>query len=217
MLLALNLSSSSVVPLAVAIVAAGASVAAALVSVWNASQSRRSQAELEQIRILEARVASLKTDVYRPMVNALNDALAPDSATQSVGARGAKPKRSTSDHLAATTHEFAAWLAIVGSDDAVRTFHNFLQSAFHDAPPAILLRMYAEFVLAARRDMGDQNTAVGVADVLGMRITDLYDDPDLRSLHIGTLQDLADDLEWKIPWTASSTDSTLPARPEPHN
>ncbi len=51
--------------------------------------------------------------------------------------------------------EFASWISIFGSDDAVKSFHNFMQGAFHAAPAPITLRLYADFVLAARRDMGD--------------------------------------------------------------
>lgn len=46
---------------------------------------------------------------------------------------------------------FSAWIGIVGSDEAVRAWSSLIQSTFHDAPPVVMLRLYADFQLAARR------------------------------------------------------------------
>jgi hypothetical protein len=71
--------------------------------------------------------------------------------------------------------KFTAWLQVYGSDNAVRSFHKFMQASYHNAPPAVLLRLYSEVVMAIRRDLGEPNTEVTLVDLLGMRITDIYE------------------------------------------
>lgn len=59
-----------------------------------------------------------------------------------------------------------------GVDDAVARYEHFMQSTYKDAPAPVLLRLYADFVLAARKDMGDPETQLTVEHILGMKIKD---------------------------------------------
>lgn len=194
------------IPLVVAVLAASASIVAALLARRSAVETRHSQLELERLKLVEARVSAVKTEIYRPMVEALNDLFSGDEETTT-----AEPKKQSSAQRRPTrkptiteiTRQFAGWLTIIGSDDSVRAFHNLMQAAFHDAPGEIYLRLYADFLLAARRDMGDPATTIEPIDVLGVRITDIYDDPELRVVGTGTLQEVADRNDWRIPWVSS--------------
>lgn len=79
-----------------------------------------------------------------------------------------------------------------------------MQASYSGAPPQILLRLYADFVVAARRDMGDPDTKIGVEEVLGIRITDFYSDPDMRKTLEPRFEDVASAFGWQMPWTASA-------------
>lgn len=193
----------------VAVLAAVTSIVSAVIAHKNASRSRESQLTIERQKILEARLSTVKADVYRPMINALNDALGGSKAqpAQLPGNKG--QRRPSQPDFTETTRVFSGWLSIVGSDDAVRVWRNFMQAAYSGAPPQILLRLYAEFVVAARRDMGDTDTKIGVEEVLGIRITDLYADAEMRKLLGPRLEDVAFAFGWQMPWTAP------PPEPDP--
>ncbi|PJN03755.1 hypothetical protein CG740_04930 [Streptomyces sp. CB01201] len=103
------------------------------------------------------------------------------------------------DELRASISEFATWVSIYGSDGAVKAFHDFMQAAYADPPPAILMRLYADFVIAARRDMGYPDTAIDQKHFLGMRINDLYQHPMLRSVD-KPFDELCREQGWNPPW-----------------
>lgn len=164
--------------------------------------------EIERLKILEARVSAVKTDVYRPMIDALNEVLGGQKVhleqSSSKGQRRAAPRAD----LAETTRVFAGWLSIIGSDEAVRAFRNLMQAAYSGAPGQIFLRLYAEFVVAARRDMGDPDTRIGIEEVLGIRITDLYSDADMRKILQGSIADVASAFAWTVPWNTAPPNAT---------
>jgi hypothetical protein len=70
---------------------------------------------------------------------------------------------------------FSTWIGIYGSDGAVRAFHNFMQAAYHALPSAVLLRLYGNFLMEARKDMGYPDTVVHREHILGIKINDIYD------------------------------------------
>jgi hypothetical protein len=96
--------------------------------------------------------------------------------------------------------DFGAWVGIVGSDDAVRAFHNMMQGAFHNAPAQVTLRLYAEFLLAARRDMGDNLSTLTGAELLGIRVNDLYDTPENLDMARMSFDELCAKHGWNPPW-----------------
>jgi hypothetical protein len=96
--------------------------------------------------------------------------------------------------------EFSTWIIIFGSDEAVRAFHDFMQASYHSPPPVILMKLYADFVIAARRDMGYPETEVNQKHFLGMRISDIYDADLLKDVH-KSLSDLCREIGWVPPWS----------------
>lgn len=170
--------------------AALAAMAAIVAAVLSAKAANRSKlAELESVRIagLENRLAERKYDTYEPMIELLRRML-----------EGRND--GFDDEDLQSLHRFAAWITVFGGDEAVIAYHNFMQATFHDPPPEVLLRLYAEFVLAARRDLADSESGTTVAQVLGIRIKDLYDERKYLEMASLSLAELAAKHGWAIPW-----------------
>lgn len=128
--------------------------------------------------------------MYQPVINFLGGMLDPEVAA-SMSPEEVKTKLG----------DFARWVVIVGSDDSVRAFRNLMQGTFNSAPPVLLLRLFADFQLAARRDMGDPETEITPVDVLGMRINDLYSDGgDLYTVLSLPFDEACAAVGWLIPW-----------------
>lgn len=151
------------VAVTVASIPAVAAICAAALAARSASRARAAEREAERLRLLEQRLALRKHEVYQPIINFLGGMLDPELAASM-----------SQEEVKTKLGDFARWVVIVGSDDSVRAFRNLMQGTFHAAPPALLLRLFADFQLAARRDMGDAETEITPVDVLGMRINDLY-------------------------------------------
>jgi len=177
------------VPLAVSVVSAAAALIAAAIAARSAGRARGAEQETERLRRLDARVAERKYDVYKPMLELLRDMLDPKKA-----------KDLDADETQASITDFSLWVGIFGSDDAVTAFRNFMQAAYHNAPHQIHLRLYAEFALASRRDMGDPDTAIDAVALLGIRIKDLHDTEDWERVATSELDDLFEEHGWKAPW-----------------
>ena len=189
--------SSWLVPLiAAATVPAIASVVAAVESARSARASRAAELDAQRIQSLEERLAERKYGVYKPMIETLRSILDSKGADLSADAQQAHITRLS---------EFAAWISIFGSDEAVRVVHNFMQAAFCEAPPTILLRIYADFVIAARHDMGDVQSTVTPLDILGLRITDLYSS-NLSVAASLPFAELCERESWVPPWRDHRTD-----------
>ena len=153
-------------PVMASIVAAVGSVAAAVVAARSAGRTRDAQLQAEHALELEKRLAASKAEVYEPMVELFRGML--DAAKN--------PKQQTNERkLIETLSKFTAWTQVYGSDDVLREFHKLMQAAFHDAPAEVFMRLYAQFVLAVRRDLGDPRTEVTLTELLGMRISDVYE------------------------------------------
>lgn len=174
------------ITLTVAAIPAIAAIVAAIIAARSARVAKKSENEAQRLRELESRISEKKYDTYKPMINTLKDML----------------DRRTVDEEAFRSHisEFATWVAIFGSDEAVESFHNFMQASFNPpTPPIIFMRLYADFVLAARRDMGYPDTRNTRKQILGSRITDVHTHP--LFAHIDKpLPDLCRDTEWAPPW-----------------
>jgi len=95
--------------------------------------------------------------------------------------------------------DFSTWIGIYGSDEAVRAFHDWMQAIYSSAPVAILLRLYGDFIIAARNDIGNSHMTVGRQHLLGMRINDIYDYPDVVD---PSFDEVCDRLNWRAPWLA---------------
>lgn len=178
------------VTLGVAAVPAIASVIAAVLSARSARKSRLAEMDAARISELESRLSERKYDLYKPMIDLLREMLDSSKSGKAVDQTDMQKRLS----------EFGAWIGIFGSDDAIRTFRNFMQGAYHSAPAPILMRLYAEFILSARRDLGYQDSSITPQDLLGIRITDLYQSPTMKDVSESDFADLCQRHGWDIPW-----------------
>ncbi|GGR02280.1 hypothetical protein [Streptomyces netropsis] len=172
-------------PLALAMVSGLASIVAAVIAARSARGAKRAEIDAQHIRDLESRIAEKKYETYRPMINLFRDILDRHHPEE--------------QELRERISEFSNWVSIFGSDDAVKAFHNFMQAAYADPPPAILMRLYADFVIAARRDLGYPNTGINRKHFLGMRINDIYEHPLLQGVD-EPFDELCREHGWHAPW-----------------
>jgi hypothetical protein len=187
------------VAILVASIAAGAAVIAAIVAAASARSTKQLELQAQRTRDLESRISERKAEVYKPMIDMLGTIL-------SAAAQDVKP---SPEKVQANMREFATWIIIYGSEDAIKAYHNFTQAAFAQAPGLIATRLYAEFILAARRDLGYPETSVTAMEIMGMRVTDLYSEFEYRSAMTQTFEELCQRERWTPPWL------TVPSLPRP--
>jgi hypothetical protein len=164
--------------------------ASALFAFIQARHARLAERDLEKLRRLEARVSGRKYDVYKPMIEMFDKQLAgvvvPDSKELSA--------------------EFLRWIVVFGSDEAIIAYGHFMQCTYASAPPDILPRMYAEFILAVRRDLGDAESKISALDFYAPKLNDLFD---IRSTYFTLARPLEEVLAlsgWQAPWLKSPED-----------
>jgi len=173
--------------IAIAAVPAIAAILAAIIAARSARRAIAAQAETDRLRHLEERVAGQKYEVYRPMLELFRDMLDPKLSKRVTNMAG--------EGIA----QFATWIAIFGSDDAVIAYRNFMQASFHAAPPAVAIRLYGDFVIAARRDMGDPKTGLSATDIMAIRINDIYESEMLADTTL-PLPEVFAKYAWAAPW-----------------
>lgn len=150
---------------------------------------QRANEEAARALDLEARLAERKYEAYSPMIKALSALLTPAAA---VG-----PSTSPDPIM---WSEFGTWIAIFGSDEALRAWRNLQQATYFDPPPLIFIRLFAEFLRAARRDMGDQGTSASLTDLVGARFKDLYTSAETRAAIEDPWPKVEEKFDWKRPW-----------------
>ncbi|MGH3761491.1 hypothetical protein [Actinophytocola sp.] len=163
----------------VAVIAAVASVAAAVVAGRFAMASRRFEARLQRV----GQVSEHKREMYVPLVDMLERMFTSDDPP-------------TVDELAHKRH-FDTWVNVYGSDGAVRAYSRFMQALPAQPPGDVQFRLYADFLLEVRKDMGDPSSSVDRLQILGPRLADLKDrssltDPDLDAV--------CERAGWTPPW-----------------
>jgi len=184
------MSGSDWIVLVVGVIASLASITGAVLAANSAREARVAEQEAARLQLLEQRLAQRKNEVYEEQIDLLGRMLAP------VGRRTDLDDAETMQKF----QRFSAWIGIVGSDEAVRAWSNLMQGTFHDAPSVVLLRLYAEFQLAARRDLGDPDTALTPTELMAVRINDLYDDPIYHAAMAAPFVDVCASVDWPIPW-----------------
>jgi len=185
--------SVSWIPLAVAVVAALAALAGAAMSVRSAKALKVAELEVQRVRDLENRISQRKYETYQPMIELLRDLLDPARSQALIGSR-----ENFLDKIA----DFSAWIGVYGSDGAVRAFHNFMQAVYHNPPVPVLMRLYADFLVAIRRDIGNPDTEIGRTDLLGLRINDLYDlgGGEIYVSLTSSFDEVCRTADWPVPW-----------------
>jgi hypothetical protein len=167
----------------------------AMGAAWIAARSanRSKAAELQAQRILESekRLSASRQEVYQPMLEFLRSVL--DSATSE--------KETALDMAQAreTLSRFWMWVQVYGSDDMVRAAHKFAQALYTSPPPPIMVRYLNEFVLAVRKDLGEPETRIGLIELAGLRITDIYE-PEYQEALTMPEEELWGRENWTAPW-----------------
>ena len=179
----------------VAAIAACASILAAIVAAIAARSTKRLEMESEHTRELENRISERKFDMYKPMIELLGDLTS--------GNRSADVLAKSDENLEKMT-DFATWINVYGSDDAVIAYHNFMQAAYNNAPALFMSRLYAEFLLAVRRDISYPHTRATAAHVLGIKISDMYSVPEYRLAVTLPFDELCEQEKWTPPWLAEA-------------
>jgi hypothetical protein len=95
-----------------------------------------------------------------------------------------------------------------------------MQAAFNHAPMLVTSRLYAELILASRRDIGYPDTNVTALHIMGMRVTDMYSEAQYRRAMRLPFEELCREQGWTPPWLTKSKDAkaklgptTLPPPP----
>ncbi len=188
------MAGSDWVVLAVGFLASVTSIAAAVIASLSAKGAHAIEREVARLQLLEQRLAQRKNEVYQDQIDLLGRMLGPADQRADLDDSETLKK----------FNEFSAWIGIVGSDAAVRAWSQLMQSTFHSAPPVVMLRLYAEFQLAARRDLGDPDTGLTAVELMAVRIRDLYDDDTYYSAMTLPLADVCAKAAWEIPWERSA-------------
>lgn len=192
-----------------AIIAAGISLVGAFAA-WNAQRStvraqrdlalanaelqrslQRADQEVQRSRDLQQQLSGAKYEMYQPMIDALGAALVPGALNS--------PKASPLTMKVMT--DFSTWITMFGSDDAVRAFRNFQQGSFNEAPSLLIIRLFSEFMIAARRDIGEAQTSLSGFDLMSVRITDIYADAQTRRAMTAPWSELEVEHGWQRPWS----------------
>jgi hypothetical protein len=193
----------------IALIGAAASVVAAIVAARYAKSTQRNDAEAQRARELESRISERKYEVYRPMIELLGDML---DSTKSAG------MAERAAEIQAKIADFSTWVGVYGSDEAIIAFHNFKQAAFHlPLPPLVATRLFADFLLEARRDVGRSDTSVTRAQIMGMRINDLYEVESYRSALDLPFEELCRREGWSAPWLAARSGIVEQPKPVEHS
>jgi hypothetical protein len=101
---------------------------------------------------------------------------------------------------------FSTWIAIYGSDEAFTAYHNLTQSFNYDPPVQIMLRLIADFMLAARKDIGYPDTDVTRMQLAALRLNDYYQLGDqLGQVMTLPLDEACKLVGWSIPWSSMNT------------
>ncbi|WP_436525599.1 hypothetical protein [Actinoplanes sp. HUAS TT8] len=175
---------------AVASIPAMAAIIAAFVAGGYAKAAKANEIEAQRLRDLESRISDRKYETYKPMVALLGDMLNKDKSTDLLA----------SGEIPSKLHDFTTWASIYSSDEAVRAFRNLMQSTYVDAPKEIVLRLYCDFVLEARRDIGRPDTSTSSEELLAMRLTDIYASDGLKWIVSEPFDEVCKRAGWSPPW-----------------
>lgn len=166
-------------------------VVSAITSGMFAFRSNALMQKAQSIRELEARMAVHKVEAYRPIFDTFRKLLDPSTLEEV-----ASDPAAYSEMVSLASQNLALW----GSDEAARSFQRFLQSTYAAAPAPVIMRLYVEFVLAARRDLGYPDTSLTGEEVLGVRIRDYYTTEMIRQAMERPLADVYVENGWAPPW-----------------
>lgn len=166
-------------------------VLAAVIAGIFARRSRLAQTATERAIEREKRLATVKADAYRPIIELFQDIL-----------DGTKTNKVPDlKHMQSAMSDFATWAQIYGSDDVVRSFHRFMNSSNDNPPPMVTMYYYGQLLLSIRRDLGDPDTALGVGELVGIRMNEFYE-TDMPQLLVLKEREFLASVDWSPPWAS---------------
>ncbi|MCI2959133.1 hypothetical protein MN032_15690 [Agromyces atrinae] len=156
--------------------------------VWASRASHRASAA-EQEATRQRSLADTRYKVYQPMLEIFGDMMVPARAEAALKeAEKAIP-------------DFQTFISVWGSDEAVAAFYRFRSGSNHQPPPMIAVRLVADFLVEARRDLAWPETKITPIEVMGMRMDKMSDE--LVAALTMDLEELGAKYEWKVPWKKS--------------
>jgi hypothetical protein len=174
------------------------SVLATIIASRSARADKRFELQANRLSELENRNSERKYEMYKPIIELLGQAL---SLGETSPLSEVEQKKVFLD--------FTTWVSIYGSDGTMIAYHNLRQAVFmasdnvpassDKVPAAILARLYVDFILAIRRDIGYPDTSIGIHEILGIRVADLYV-IDNMALTL-PFEKLCEREKWTPPWT----------------
>lgn len=177
-------------------------VVPAAVAVWSgisasASARRAQQAEADaaRLRALEERTAQKKFELYQPFLTVVNDLLTPT--------RNAAATARMEDVIA----DFQGFVTVWGSDEVVETFYRWRVSANVNPPNLVAMRLMADLLVAVRRDVAWPDTSVPTLHMIGHRINDIQDHPEMVDAMSLPLSDFLATQDWTPPFELPSSKS----------
>lgn len=182
------------IPVIVAVLSAAGAIAAAALAARSASRTKT--AEIEAARVLQPE--RRRAEIFESLVEALFSVW---ELTAAGKAGDAKAFEKTSG---AAIRRFMHWVQIYGSDEAVTACLQFMQAIYHAPPPNVLMRLLADLVVVARRELGWPDTQIGPLEVMGMRITDVYTDAEIYADLTEPVARVFRRHNWIPPWTSPS-------------
>ncbi|MDE9365053.1 hypothetical protein PZ938_05485 [Luteipulveratus sp. YIM 133132] len=166
----------------------------------EAASARVSTEEIERLRRLEARVGEAKVKAYLPLIEVLGKLL--DSGNES---RTVAQQAKFNDDLQTQIKKFWNMGLIYSSDEVQRAFGRMMQASYASAPVVITMRVVSEFMLAVRRDLGDETSGATLVDVWAPRLSDLFDQSSpIAGFESLDFSELAERQGWTPPWLGTS-------------
>jgi hypothetical protein len=155
-----------------------------------AYRTKRSEIRAQSRIEAERRIAVSRGETFEPLIERIGEMLDKISRGEDVS------QAWTDEEFTPTLLKFLRWVQIYGSDEAVWSAHRLMQGINNKPPSNVLPLLLADIILAARRDLANPETRVTLLDVLGLRITDIYEHPWAAQ----SLEELCRSENWVPPW-----------------
>jgi hypothetical protein len=168
-------------------------VVSALIAGWFAARTKRSEHRYQRLLELERQSAATKTDVFQPLVEGIGEMWERTS-------KGNLTPDWFEQHLLPRFASFMTWAPIYGADDTIWAYHRYQQGVYADAPINVSMRHMLDLVLALRRELGHPDTKVNALDLMGFRVTDIYEGGVGQPWARLPLKELYETENWTPPW-----------------
>ena len=188
----------------IAVIPALLSVGAAVYATRSASRAKAGEIEAARLRQLEDRLSAKKIEMYEPMLRALGNMLTPDEVKKKLtGEARQRALLSAEEALP----QFMNEAVVYASDEVLRAFARFRLAAGSGCSTMITVRLVADFMIAVRRDVVGSTTDATGLELLGVRINDLFSQPEFIEAITHPVDELARRYDWTPPWTGTKLDA----------